>query len=335
MLKKIIIATFIVVIASPGLAKTKVYGELHASYNNYFSVGESARDTIVLNNSIVGVKGAMEIKKDVSFIYQFSWGVSEDGYEGSTEQGINNRNQIIGLASNKGAVIVGRFDTPFKTLGKQADLFWHSQLGQNRNITNANNWDVRADKIVVFQSPKTKGFQSSIAYASDISDTSRLTHNASALSINGFYQTEKFKFGAAYEKHHLKNQLQSLTQNKDALRLSANYKKDRLQLVGFYQQENNALAVTPDANVFGIGIAYNIGAGKLKAQYYIRDIKSSSTDPNLLAIGYDHKWTKQSDVYFQVAQITEGAKLTGLNNTNTMLNTDTDRGLSVGIRYKF
>jgi len=74
--------------------------------------------------------------EDISFIYQFTWGVGSESIDDVEDSGINNRNQVIGIASPKGAFVLGRYDTPFRTLGKKADLFWHSQLGQNRNITN-------------------------------------------------------------------------------------------------------------------------------------------------------------------------------------------------------
>ena len=274
-----------------------------------------------------------EIKTDVSFIYQLSWGLSEDWLEGGLAQGINNRNQVIGLASPSGALVVGRFDTPFKTVGKHADLFWHSQLGQNRNITNANNWDIRADKIIAFQSPKKKGFQTSIAYVSDISDTSKFTENASAISLNGFYQKGSYKFGAAYEQHNLEDS----TEQREALRLSATYRKGPLKVVGFFQKEDNATVTTAvaDADVFGVGLAYKIAKGTLKAQYYARNVDSSKLNPKLLAIGYDYKWSKRSEVYFQVARNSQGARLTGHESSTGAINSNTDRGIALGVRYKF
>lgn len=327
-MNKVLIIALITIVSNSAFAKTKVFGELHASYSNKFPVGIDVDDTFTLHNSVVGVKGSHEIRKDVSFIYQFAWGVSDDGFDGYNDQGINNRNQVIGLASPKGAVIIGRFDTPFKTVGRKADLFWHSQLGQNRNITNASTWDLRADKVIVLQSPKKNGLQSSIAYASDISDTSRLTENASAASVNTFYKKGKFRFGAAYEHHNLKDN----SSNRDALRLSAVYKTGPLKLVGFYQKEDNAQNFTfkADADVLGVGIAYRRGKGTWKAQLYNRNIDSTSKDPRLLAVGYDYKVTKKLDFYAQAAEITKGAVL-----SQSEYSTSKDRGIAVGVRYKF
>jgi len=332
-LNKLIIIALLAIIATPTMAKTKVYGELHTSYDKIFTVGAESRDNFALNNSIIGVKGSTEIKKDVSFIYQLSWGVSTNGFDDISNSGFNNRNQVIGLASPSGAVVIGRFDTPFKTVGKKADLFWHSQLGQNRNITNAANWDVRADKIIAFQSPKINGFQGSVAYASDIADTSRLTQNASAISLSGSYKKGRFLFAAAYEQHDLENS----SANTDALRLSSTYKDGPLKVVGFYQKEDNDFAITaePDATVFGVGLAYKKAKGTLKAQFYNRDVDSTSRKFNLIAIGYDYKLFRQLDIYAQAAKITNAAGLAGYNLGSATLTVADTHGVSIGVRYKF
>ena len=345
-LNKLTIIALFAIITTPCVAKTKVYGELHASYDNIFEVGSKSKDNLALNNSFIGFKGSTEIKKDVSFIYQISWGVSNSGYEdinnlnlnSSTyrNSGFNNRNQVIGLASPSGALIVGRFDTPFKTVGRKADLFWHSQLGQNRNITNANNWDLRADKIVIAQSPVVKGFQGSLAYASDIADTSRVTQNASAISANGFYKKGEFLVGAAYEQHDLDSSSEYQSASTKALRLSLTYRNGPLKLLGFYQKEDNDFSVTtqPNAIVIGAGVAYTKGKRTLKAQFYSRNDDLLSKNSDLIAIGYDYKLSKQLDVYAQMAKANHSFNLGAYSLSNSNEASDS-HGFSIGLKYKF
>lgn len=337
-MKKLIIVASLVAITSPSFAKTKVFGELHASYDKIFPVGLSSTDDLSLSDSIIGVKGSTEIKKDISFIYQFVWGVNSNGFDTEKTTGIENKNQVIGLASPSGAVILGRYDTPFKTVGKKADLFWHSQLGQNRNVTNAQDWDVRADKIVIVQTPKKKGFQASLAYASDISDTSRVTQNGSAISVNSFYKKGKFLLGAAFEKHDLESTATLSSANTNALRLSTIYRDGPLKLVGFFQKEDNDFTNTSkaDASLIGIGAAYRKGKGTYKAQFYSRDNKHSTNDSDLIAIGYDYKYSKKLDLYAQMARLSNATSLNGIEllENDTAVSTDA-RGVSVGLRYKF
>lgn len=326
------------------MAKTKFFGEANVSIDKIFGVGSGSINDLNFNNVVAGFKGSKEIKKDVSFIYQFVWGFDHNGFESlssSSSEGFDsqdldfsNRNQVIGLASPSGAVIIGRFDTPFKKIGEKVDLFWHSQLGQNRNITNARTWDLRADKMIVLQSPKKKGFQASVAYAPDIADTSRITDNASALSMNGFYAKGKYVFGVGYEKQ----ELDVLSGSKQALRLSTTYKDGPLKLVGLFQKEDNNFDVTlePDAVVLGLGASYRKGKGKIKAQVYSRDFDSENRNRQLIALGYDYRASKQLTVYTQAARVTNIDSIGGIKLDNTSKGgLDDVDGVSVGLRYKF
>ena len=201
------------------------------------------------------------------------------------------------------------------------------------NITNATNWDVRADKIIAFQSPKINGFQGSVAYASDIANTSRVTENASAISLNSFYKNGKFILGAAYERHDLDD----TSANTDALRLSGIYKDGPLKMVGFYQKEDNDFATTaePDAKVFGVGIAYKKAKGTLKAQFYTRDVDSTRKKSDLVVLGYDYKLLRKLDIYAQVAKITNATSLGGYDLGSATSETANSHGVSFGVRYKF
>lgn len=323
---------FLTIISSTSMAKTKVYGELHTSYDRVFAVGEKSRDDFSLNNFFVGVKSSTEIKKDTSFIYQFAWGIHSKGFDSVKNSGVENKNQVIGLASPKGAVVIGRFDTPFKKVGEKADLFWNSQLGQNRNVTNAQTWDLRADKIIAFQTPIIKGFQGSIAYASDISDTSRVTPNASAVSLNGFYKTGKYILGVGFEQRNLKD----ASADMNALRLSSTYKDGPFKMVSFLQQENNDFSKTnvPDATVFGVGLAYRKAKGLFKAQLYRRNEDHSNKNKDLIAVGYDYRLQRKLDVYAQAAHLTNSINLGG-EDFDGLTNPVDMHGVSFGIRYRF
>jgi predicted porin len=338
-LNKSLITLLAVVASLPVAAKTLVYGELHASFDKLRADAVDNKDSLAINGSRFGVKGSYDLNKKVSAIYQFEWGVDSRVYGafpvGSRENAFSNRNQIIGLVGPHGAVILGRYDTPFKIVGREADLFWSSQLGQNRNITNPAVWDLRADKIIAYQSPKLHGFQGMIAYAADIGGPDSRFENSSAVSLNGFYKLKTIKLGAAYERHDLDHSNSS----RDAFRLLVSYKKRPLKLVGFYQNENNALAATaqPDATVYGVGAAYKIGSGTFKGQYYSRLNESTDKDPKLMAIGYDYKIASKTDIYTQYVKVTEGQKLGGTGHGASITSTTGGdaSGISFGVRHKF
>ncbi len=347
-MKKILaiaIAGAVSAIAVPAMAETTVYGQLHASYDLLDADGAAvkSKNTVASNSSRVGVKGSADLNGGLKAIYQAEWGIDTGGANGSPvgngsgggKPTLSNRNQVVGVAGGFGAVLLGRHDTPMKIVGRKADLFWSTQLGQNRSILNAKVWDQRANNVIAYQSPKMGGFQALAAYVTDIAGSDDNT----ATSINGFYNAGPLMLGAGYETHDVKG-----AGDENAYRLMGSYKIGAAKIVGMYQDETNDSTVAGllggdgrDATVFGIGASYKLGAGTIKGQYYTRDIDKTSKDPDLIAIGYDHKLGAKTEVYAQYATISEGATLGGNGHGESIKSTnggDAD-GISFGIRHKF
>ena len=313
--------------SAPVLADTTVYGQLHASYDilDADGAGVKSKNSVSSNSSRVGVKGSADLNGGLKAIYQAEWGMDTGGAN-DTKNVFSNRNQVVGIAGGFGAVLIGRHDTPHKIVGRKADLFWSTQLGQNRNVTNPGTWDLRVNNVIAYQSPKMGGFQALAAYVTDLGGSDDNT----AFSINGIYNAGPMMLGASYETHDLDG-----APDEDSYRLMGSYKIGPAKLVGYYQDETNAAAA--DASVFGVGAAYKLGAGTIKGQYYARDNDGTSADPDLIAIGYDHKLGAKTEVYAQYATISDGGKLGGAGHGESITSSnggDAD-GISFGIRHKF
>jgi predicted porin len=325
-MKKLLAIAIAAAVSVPALADTKLYGQLHASYDILDADGTGVKsiNSVASNSSRIGVKGSSELNAGLKVIYQAEWGMDTGGKNSPKDSVFSNRNQVVGIAGGFGAILLGRHDTPFKTVGRKADLFWSTQLGQNRSVTNPGTWDLRVNNVIAYQTPKMGGFQSLAAYVTDLGGSDDNT----AFSINGFYNAGPIMVGAGYETHDLEG-----SADIDAVRLMATYKVGPAKLVGFYQTEDNAGV---DADVFGLGAAYKVGAGTVKGQYYNREV-DGGIDSDLFAIGYDHKLGKKTDVYAQFATISDGAKLGGAGHGESIQSTDGGDadGLSIGIRHKF
>jgi len=332
-MKKILAIAIAVGVSAPALADTKLYGQLHASFDALS--GASDRNTVASNSSRIGVKGSTALNGGLKAIYQAEWGM-DTGNGGKSA--FSNRNQVVGVAGGFGAVLIGRHDTPLKTVGRKADLFWSSQLGQNRSLTNAKAWDVRADNVIAYQTPKMGGFQGLAAYITDIDGGTGFTDDNTGFSVNGFYNAGPLMLGAGYETHDFDG-----ADDENAYRLMGSYKIGPAKIVGFYQDETNAGLFggpTADATVYGVGLAYKLGAGTIKGQYYSRDNDGANAlDPELIAIGYDHKLGSKTEIYGQYANVTDG-KIGGSGHGEKMSpdganGTGDAGGISVGIRHKF
>jgi len=343
-MKKLLAIAIAAGVSAPVLADTTLYGQLHASYDALS--GATDKNTVASNSSRIGVKGSAELNAGLKAIYQAEWGIDTGGEAGGADKtavkgggvSFSNRNQVVGLAGGFGALLIGRHDTPMKTVGRKADLFWSTQLGQNRSVTNPALWDIRANNVIAYQTPKMGGFQALGAYVTDIAGSDDNT----AFSVNGFYNAGPMMLGAGYETHDVDG-----AGDQNAYRLVGSYKIGPAKLVGFYQDETNDAGVselltgitggTPDATVIGVGAAYKIGAGTVKAQYYTRDNDGAGADdPELIAIGYDHKLGSKTEVYGQYANVTDGAIGGAGHGEKVGPDAGGDAGgISVGIRHKF
>lgn len=350
-MKKLLAIAIAAGLAAPAMADTTLYGQLHASVDLLDGSGDSTDTTVSSNSSRIGVKGSSDLNGGLKVIYQAEWGIDTGGADNSvsgttigTGSAFSKRNQVVGIAGGFGAVLLGRHDTPLKIVGRKADLFWSTQLGQNRNITNPGAWDLRVNNVIAYQSPKMGGFQALAAYVTDLGADAQAAagtggkDESTAFSINGFYNAGPLLLGAGYEKHDLGSNLTGGGgADRSAYRLMASYKFGAAKVVGFYQSENDIDFVNTDATVWGLGASYKVSPnGTIKGQYYERS-QDNANDSTLVAVGYDHKLGKKTDVYAQYAQTDEGLGLGGAGHGESI---DGDAGgdasgFSVGVRHKF
>lgn len=346
-MKKLLVIAIAAAVSAPVLADTTLYGQLHASYDVLDGASGSLENTVASNSSSIGVKGSADLSNGLKAIYQAEWGVDTGGTGTTT---FNNRNQVVGLAGGFGAVLIGRHDTPLKTVGRKADLFWSTQLGQNRSLVNRRydgvaGLDLRANNVIAYQTPKMGGFQALAAYVTDVGGKD----DDDVFSLNGFYKAGPLTLGAGFETRDTGVSGVTIATpggtESDAFRLMASYKISSAKVVGFFQNQDVEDATTgaqiADADVWGLGLAYGIGAGTIKGQYYEVDDSKGTDDASLFAIGYDHKLGKKTHVYGQYAIVDNDAGSTvalGGSGHGESIGPDAGgeaSGISIGIRHKF
>lgn len=336
-MKKLLVLAVAAGLSATAAADATLYGQLEASVDNLD--GSASSTSVSSNASRIGVKGSVDLTDSLKGIYVAEFGMDTGG-NGST---LGNRNQVVGVAGGFGAVLVGRHDTPFKTVGRKLDLGWSSQLGSNYNMVargKGANWDLRPNNVVAYQTPKMGGFQGLAAVVTE----GNTGDNKGAISVNGIYTAGPLSILAAYESHNKEWYNAAAAEDESAYRLGATYKMGNTKLVGMYQAIADEAGVAgADRDVIGVGAASKISAaGTLKGQYYSADGDVASDEAEMLMVGYDHALGKQTTVYGQYVTIS-GNGNTGVyqlgtfgrsDGTTTDANGDAD-GFSVGIRHKF
>ncbi len=354
MKKKVLTAAVAALVAVPfaASADTTLFGQLHTSID-VLSTDSGANDSAIAvssNTSRIGVKGAHDFGNGLKGVYHAEWGISGSG----DENNLNSRNTFVGLAGGFGTVLLGKHDTPLKIVGRKADLFWSTQLGQNRSLTHpmdngvpGQGWDLRAPNVIAYVSPKLGPVTIIAAYVTDHtlaggSAPIKENNDNDAVSALAMGQIGPVFAAVGYEQHNAAGAADSPT----ALRVTLTGNVGPVKLVGFYQQaKDQGFIAGNDRDVYGVGASFKAGSNTFKGQVYQADNNDNLGADNgatLIAVGIDHALAKNTQVYAQYAQMDNEANanfaLGGAGhgtNTKSGANGEVISGVSLGIRLKF
>lgn len=303
-----------------------LYGVGHVSAD-YVNNGDTQDVNLSSNKSRIGVKGSYDLGNGLAAIYLMEWQVNMT----NTDQGqdtLEARNRYIGLKSDTwGTLIGGRHDTPVKVIGAKVDLFWHSQMGQNRNITATTGHDERADNVIGYISPNFGPVHFFGAYVTSITTDAQ---DNPARGVDNSYNTDNHNDNAysgalIYDQNGLflavggeiincdqrftcpgKNQA-NLSRNNDstsAVRVTGKWNLNDWTLTGFYEYDMDAGFVDGnDGSMAGGGLAYKMGNNVFKGQLYWKGNydnafgSASNSKSVLYSAGWDHYFSKSVQLY--------------------------------------
>lgn len=338
MKKKVLAVAVTTLLAAPFAAQsaTTLFGHGHASIDALDNGTDSG--TFISNNSSrIGIKGSHKLSDSLKGVYHMEWGVSQDGNSAS----LNQRNRFVGLKGGFGTVVLGRNDTPVKSIGRKADLFWSTQLGQNRSITNINRHDARTNNVIAYISPNFGPATVYLTYMVEDSIGAGFDGVSAALTLGGGKAPYFLGIGHDATVDIL---------GSDATRVTGYYKLGAIKLTGFYEATTDigttagAAGSGVDQDLFGVGAAFKAGKNTFKVAGYVADERGSVADSGstLLSVGIDHSLSKSTAIYANYAAMDndQGASLrlggSGHGENATPANAGDDpSGISLGIRIKF
>ncbi|MDH5178289.1 MAG: porin [Gammaproteobacteria bacterium] len=312
-------------------ADPEVYGRLHLSYGQ---VQEEVAGTKITNNwqmrshsSRLGVKGSRSFNKDLSGIYNIEFGVNPDSDDygtGDNTAGLSRRDQYVGLKGGFGELRLGRQETPLKLIQEDFDQF-NDTDGDFARAGDQTGED-RMDSMVTYLGGSGK-IDYSIAFAPG--EDPGTGGNADTGPADNIMFSLKYKAGPLYL-----GIAQSMYENgagaesDSQMRLVAIYQMKEMQ-VGFLYQ--NGVATATNANNEETWMGFSMGmktgsTGKFKVQYVmVEDNAPTVTENTLLAIGYEHKYDKQTTGYAMYSS--RDSDTGGTSSTNTFL--------GVGMEFRF
>ncbi len=361
-------ATMTAVPTASFAAGPTLYGEAHVSLD-YVDNDKDDSLNASSNTSRIGVKGDFDLGQGWAAIYQAEWYIDITDSTGSGNgkgTDLVPRNRFAGFTNEDfGTFVVGRHDTPFKTIGREVDLFWSTQLGQNRSITDHKDggpgFDFRADNVIGYISPNIGPVHVFAAYVTDHNIRNAATEAGNniqddqdfdAISVVGIFDQKSLFSGdddlyvaLGYEEHNIKPLAGSgAKDSENAYRATAKYGIGDLTIAAFYQKaEDLGFTSGADRDSYGGGLAYKVGANTFKGQFYWADDidTANNSGATLYALGVDHEFSKNVQIYAQAAALDadQNANFTfggsGHGVAATATPDKTTYGVSLGTRIKF
>jgi len=341
--------TLLAITSSAAASKAlSFYGHAHASVD-LLDDSDDTNIGLSSNSSRFGLKGDITLSKDYSVLYQAEWHVSITG-----EKDWSQRNRYLGIKGPFGQIKFGRLDTPVKKIGRSVDLFWSSQLGENRSLTSVNGFDSRYNNGIVYANKFGQKFHFTGAFYTDAKDDDRIDDNdGSVISGSLTYSTDTVMLAAGYELVNGKEADNAATladpqapavENASAIRLVGSIKAGAHRWVGFYEAASDVGGVDGrDNNIIGFGWALTSAPYTFKAQSYFMNAYDNADDTggSLIAVGIDHAHSKKITSYVTLGMISNDDQASlaiigvGHDDKIAAMKGESNAGLSVGMRIKF
>jgi predicted porin len=283
-----------------------IYGQAHVSFE-LLNDGDSSSLYLAGNGSHIGFRGNM----DLDFGLKCIWQLESQAQFDESGKVLASRNSFAGVSGGFGTVLFGRHDSPFKKLGRSADLFGY-KLGDSRNIIGLSGYgcDLRLDNVVLYKSPPFHGFSAIGAYSTEDG-----ANDSDVISAGLTYKTGNLTLGAAYEDHGT-----ALTpvdtdadgkadcpakDGENGLRLAACYKRGKFEVVSLFERLDNIAGVSgAGRNSRGGGVSYAVTEKDVvKAQFFSTDGVSGTagSGAELFVAGYDRKLSDKTTAYVACA----------------------------------
>jgi predicted porin len=266
---------------------------------------------------------------------------------------IFNRQALVGLKGNAGAVALGRQYTPWHTTLVAVDPFGTGYAGSSKNLFPDSGTNIRTSNTVTYASPNVKGVDLALAYSvgeQSVSPAGRQFGGAvgyaqGPLMVRLAYNSKNGDVLAApgvpaVSRTLGRNTLLAATWDLKAVKLHAAYGIDKGFNAAPLGNANNPYGgVKPTASVDGdevlLGLSAPLGSGTLMFSAMHKNDKTSfNQDASSWGIGYLYALSRRSGLYAAYAHIRNqnGAGYTVANNTESGTG---NTGYNLGMRHTF
>lgn len=285
-------------------ADVKVGGQAHVSAD-YLETTNGADTSYRWNvssnasNFYVGVDedlgGGMKAVVKILEYYRF-----DNEVTGATR--MSDGDAYAGLSGGFGTVLLGTKESPVKLLGRGFDYF-SNQIGDSRNLLMNND---RNENSINYASPNMGGVSVDLAHTTNVSTANAVasagTVNRTALAVK--FSNKAVTAGLGYSTEESGSALfDPLTYMLVGAKMAFG---PATVAVAYQQMDVYGLG---KIDTYGIGAGFKIGdSNTVKAQYYsAKSDAVGANASNVIAIGFDHDFSKNTKGYVAIASVDNGA----------------------------
>ncbi|MCG8673442.1 MAG: porin, partial [Pseudomonadales bacterium] len=278
------------------------------------------------NASRLGVKGKEKISDNLSAIYKAEYQIDVDAGDDVFKQ----RNIYGGFKGGFGEVIVGKFDTPVKTSQKKVDLFNDYELGDIKNVLAGEN---RTSNNIQYTTPDMGGFKAKLAVMPGEGECDESKGDdcddglADGISASVAYDQDGIYVALAMDSE-VTSKFGGFEGKTDIMRLVAQANIDMFQAGIIYQTAEPSDSDDGDAEQDALILSgsMKVGSdGKVKLQYGMSEIDEIEQETTQIALGYEHKLSKQTKVFTHYVNLEDDTDGT----------TDEESTIAFGMEHKF
>jgi len=309
----------------------EIYGQAKVSYDMIDTGAKTPADEtlykVSTNSSRLGFKGAEDLGDGLNVVFQVELGINLDGTQTTVVSSvtpspvtskttdidkITYRNTFLGLSHKAaGTLLLGIYDTPYKTSTGKLDLFVDSMGDYNAVIGTVNgtaNFELRAKDSVVYLSPSWSGISFALSRSmTGMESNNNSAGNASLSSASVSYDAKPVYFSAAYEIHKNGYTIWDSdgSENKGT-KFGAGLTFGNTKISAVYEMIKDEKPNSDKTrNAWYIAASQTFGKETIKIAYANAsdgDNPATNTGATWMAVGIDHALSKRAAIYALYAQ---------------------------------
>ena len=354
-----------------------LYGTLNGDFESVKATGATGtganagnRNRVSSNSSNIGVRGTEDLGGGLKAFFQIE-SLAPFDVGGGT---FASRNSAIGLSGSAGTVLLGNWDTPYKSSTGDADAVYNTGISNVVNVTSGNatptgatgtvrnGFDRRSNNSVQYWTPTYNGFSGRAAYSANearSASNAAIQQSPSLTSFSASYAAGPIYLALAQEGHRQFANTATANTNDRGVKFVSTFTFGPTKF-GFIAEQlkfNGNIAATglpkqftvttssqAKINAYYFSVRHSIGQHTLRAAYgfdtgvRLNSDPSSGLQAKMGVLGYSYTFSKRTDFYAAYSKVKNAVNSRNdyaINGIGGVANGADPTGIGAGFRHSF